>query len=155
MTRSQCPFHHRWLHIWKFQLQKSVDPGRWMDELWLVEILITRPHPSRNACLFRPLILGCFRGHMSLLVHHSLICHAISPTHPYTHSQCLTSPKRKICCDGSGLVMREEPIGCFHLFKRCSDNRLSGNRSVKVFCSTCGVSSHQAVNLLQTPERFF
>lgn len=39
------------------------------------------PHLSRGACLLRPLILGCFRGHVSLLVHHSLVFHAISPIH--------------------------------------------------------------------------
>lgn len=88
--------------------------SRWMDALWLVEVLITRPHPSRGARLLRPLILGCFRGRMSLLVHHSLVCHAISHTPAHTRTQCLAGPERQICFDGSELAMREEPIGCFH-----------------------------------------
>ncbi len=70
--------------------------GRWMDALWLVEVLIIRPHPSRGARLLKPLILGCFRGRMSLLVHHSLVCRAIShtPTHTDTHNVWQTQRDR-------------------------------------------------------------
>lgn len=28
---NQCPFFHRWLHIWRLQLQESVDPEGQMD----------------------------------------------------------------------------------------------------------------------------
>lgn len=68
----------------------SIWKGRWMDALWLVEVLITHPHPSRGARLLGPLILGCFRGHMSLLVHHFLVCNTISHAHIHTYTHTHT-----------------------------------------------------------------
>lgn len=81
MAGNQCPFFYRWLHIWKLQLQENVDPEKQMYECCVACGSPHYPHPSRGACLLRPLILGCFRGHVSLLVHHSLVFHAISPIH--------------------------------------------------------------------------
>lgn len=76
------PCHHgRWLHIWKLQLQENVDLEKQMYECCVACGSPHYPHLSRGACLLRPLILGCFRGHVSLLVHHSLVFHAISPIH--------------------------------------------------------------------------
>lgn len=75
------PFFYRWLHIWKLQLQENVGPEKQMYEYCVACGSPHYPHLSRGACLLRPLILGCFRGHVSLLVHHSLVFHAISPIH--------------------------------------------------------------------------
>lgn len=113
--------------------------SRCMNAPWLVGDLILHPHPFREACLLKQLILGCFGGHVSLQVHHSLIFHAISPI----HTQCLTGTERQTCCDGSEPVKREEPIGCFHHWERCTDNSDSGNlnRSVKLICYTHSTSS--------------
>lgn len=65
--------------------------------------------PER-VCLLRQLILRCFRGHVSLLVHHFLVSHV---TFTHTH----TPVENNVCRDGlvvMELAMRDEPKGGFH-----------------------------------------
>lgn len=120
------------MHIWKLLQQKTKDPEKqidgWMDAPWLVEVILTSPPPARRACLLKPLILGCFRGRMSLLVIPFLVCYGISCTQAH-----LAGPGRRACCDGSELAKREEPVRCIHRRGRCTDNRQRGNpnKSIK------------------------
>lgn len=119
-----------------------------MEAQWRVEVLMIHPHPlwrSSPIVAINPQLpqRSYVTSGPSLPRLPRHITNTNTHTHTHTPAQRMAEPERRTCCDGSEVAMREEPIVCFYVREKCTDNRASANLSgsIKLRCCTWSASS--------------